>query len=323
MASGTASLEPLPIEADMLGALGGLRVTGRLLSRGLLACAALCCVQTCCAGRSVPDKVIGSPSSPVRPDWHLVWHDEFDTAIGPDWTFDIGAGKAGWGNNERQFYTARPENARIENGALVIEARRERYSSSEYTSARLKTEGRAAFTYGRIEARIQVPRGEGLWPAFWALGDDLRTVGWPRCGEIDVMENIGREPGRVHATVHGPGYSDGQGVGGFFDLPSGAFADAFHLFAVEWDASGLRFSVDDTLYKSITPADVPGTWVFGHPFFLLLNLAVGGRWPGDPNADTAFPARMKVDFVRVYDRSRGAGWGRDAPTPNKTRPPLV
>jgi len=280
-----------------------LPVMDRLLSRGLLACAALCCVQTCCAGRSVPGLAASPPASSARAGWHLVWHDEFETAIGPDWTYDIGTGKGGWGNEERQFYTARPENARVENGVLVIEARRERYSSSEYTSARLKTEGRAAFTYGRIEARIQVPRGEGLWPAFWALGDDLRTVGWPRCGEIDVMENIGREPGRVHATVHGPGYSDGQGVGGFFDLPSGAFGDAFHLFAVEWDASSLRFSVDDALYKSITPADVPGPWVFGHPFFLVLNLAIGGRWPGDPNADTAFPARMKVDFVRVYDRS--------------------
>jgi beta-glucanase (GH16 family) len=288
----------------MLSAPGGLPAVGRLLSCGLLASAALCCVQTHSKGRSVFGPATSVPlSSSAKPGWHLVWHDEFDKAIGPDWTFDIGTGKAGWGNNERQFYTARLENARVENGALVIEARHERYSSSEYTSARLKTEGRAAFTYGRIEARIQVPRGEGLWPAFWALGDDLRVVGWPRCGEIDVMENIGREPGSVHATVHGPGYSGNRGVGGFFDLPSGAFADVFHLFAVEWDSSALRFSVDDTLYRSITPADVPGAWVFGHPFFLLLNLAVGGRWPGDPNADTAFPARMKVDFVRVYDRS--------------------
>jgi beta-glucanase (GH16 family) len=242
-------------------------------------------------------------SAPERPGWRLVWHDEFDTAIGPDWTFDVGTGSNGWGNNEHEYYTARSENARVENGILIIEARKESYQSSEYASARLKTEGRKTFKFGRIEARLQVPRGQGMWPAFWALGEDHKTAGWPRCGEIDVMENIGREPARVHATVHGPGYSGGQGVGGFFDVPSGAFADGFHVFAVEWDSSGLRFSVDDTVYKSIAPADVPGTWVFDHPYFLLLNLAVGGNWPGDPNADTVFPARMKVDYVRAYERS--------------------
>jgi len=159
------------------------------------------------------------------------------------------------------------------------------------------------FPGSRIEARIEVPRGPGLWPAFWALGETIPSAGWPRCGEIDIMENIGREPGRVHATVHGPGYSGGKGVGGPFDLPSGAFADGFHVFAVEWAPSSLRFSVDGTVYKTITPADVSGDWVFDGPFFLLLNLAVGGNWPGSPDADTAFPARMKVDYVRVYERS--------------------
>ena len=276
----------------------------RLLVTVLLVAAVTCCMQASCGRRPVPAPAVGPPaSSGERPGWRLVWHDEFDTTIGPDWSFDIGTGASGWGNNERQFYTARPENARVENGALVIEARKEQYSSSEYTSARLKTEGRATFRFGRLEARIRIPRGQGLWPAFWALGEDLRTVGWPRCGEIDVMENIGREPARVHATVHGPGYSGGRGVGGFFDLSVGTFADGFHLFAVEWDPSGLRFSVDGTVYRSITPGDVNGAWVFDHPFFLLLNLAVGGNWPGDPDAGTVFPARMTVDYVRVYDRS--------------------
>jgi beta-glucanase (GH16 family) len=276
----------------------------RPLSCLLLASAASCFLQASCAGRTVPGpSALPQPASIERPGWHLVWHDEFDAAPGPDWSFDNGTGANGWGNNEREFYTARPENVRVEGGELIIEARQERYASSEYTSARLKTEGRATFKFGRIEARIQVPRGQGLWPAFWLLGDDFRAAGWPRCGEIDIMENIGREPGRVHATVHGPGYSGGQGVGGPFDLPSGAFADGFHVFAAEWDGAGLRFSVDDNVYKSITRADVPGAWVFDHPFFLLLNLAVGGNWPGDPNADTAFPARMKVDYVRVYARS--------------------
>jgi beta-glucanase (GH16 family) len=237
-----------------------------------------------------------------------VWQDEFDGALNQDWVFDIGRGTNGWGNNELQFYTRRPENVRIENGILLIEARKETYESAEYTSARLKTEGRRAFRYGRVEARIQVPRGLGLWPAFWALGEDRAAVGWPACGEIDVMENIGREPGTVHATVHGPGYSGGKGVGGLFSVPEVALADAFHVFAVEWEPARLSFSVDGTTYKTITPADVPGRWVFDHPHFLLLNLAVGGNWPGPPDGTTTFPARMRVDYVRVYERAAANRW---------------
>jgi hypothetical protein len=251
-----------------------------------------------------------------------VWHDEFETAIGPDWSFDIGTGTAGWGNNERQFYTARPENARVEHGALVIEARREQYSSSEYTSARLKTEGRAAFTYGRIEARIQIPRGEGLWPAFWALGDDMRVVGWPRCGEIDVMENIGREPGRVHATVHGPGYSGNSGVGGFFDLPSGAFADGFHLFAVEWDASACcqrgRYSLQ---------VDHAGgcAWRMGvRPSLLPAAQPCRGRpLAGRPENRHAIPG---PDEGGLRSHLQSVAWRKlkkPGGPPNKTRPPLV
>ncbi len=280
----------------------------RALSCGLLATLVLCSAPASVNRPAVVAAQTTQPaSSPQRPGWRLVWHDEFDTAIGPDWVFDIGTGSNGWGNNELQFYTSRPENVRIENGVLVLETRKEQYSSREYTSARLKTEGRRTFKYGRIEARIQVPRGQGLWPAFWALGEDQKAVGWPRCGEIDIMENIGKEPTRVHATVHGPGYSGGKGVGGFLELPSGAFADGFHVFAVDWDATGLRFSADDTVYKQITPADVPGAWVFDHPFFLLLNLAVGGNWPGSPSSETQFPARMRVDYVRAYERAADAG----------------
>lgn len=280
----------------------------RALSCGLLATVVLCSLYALFEGpAALAAPTIQPASSPQRSGWRLLWHDEFDTAIGPDWVFDIGTGSNGWGNNELQFYTSRPENVRIESGVLVIEARKEQYSSREYTSARLKTEGRKTFKYGRIEARIQVPRGEGLWPAFWALGEDQKAVGWPRCGEIDIMENIGKEPTRVHATVHGPGYSGGKGVGGFLELPSRAFADGFHVFAVEWDATGLRFSSDDTVYKQITPADVPGAWAFDHPFYLLLNLAVGGNWPGSPSAETQFPARMRVDYVRAYERAADAG----------------
>jgi beta-glucanase (GH16 family) len=251
-----------------------------------------------------------APAGTDTPGWKLAWSDEFDKAIGPDWVFDIGTGNNGWGNNEHQYYTSRPENARVENGMLVIEARRKHFESREFTSARLKTQGRKSFRFGRLDARIKIPRGQGIWPAFWALGDDIKEAGWPKCGEIDVMENVGREPDRVHGTLHGPGYSGGQGISGMFALPARAgagapvFADDFHLFAVDWDPGKLTFTVDGQPYHTVTPADAKGVWVFDRPFFLLLNLAIGGNWPGPPADDTPFPARMLVDYVRVYERVR-------------------
>ncbi|MCS7090555.1 MAG: glycoside hydrolase family 16 protein [Verrucomicrobiota bacterium] len=250
---------------------------------------------------------------PFRPGWRLVWADEFE---GPDgsrpnpewWTFDLGGG--GWGNNELQTYTDRTRNCRIERGLLVVEAHRETYTGADgitrnYTSARLKTQGRVAFRYGRIEARIRVPRGQGLWPAFWMLGTNFPSVGWPQCGEIDIMENIGREPGTVYGTLHGPGYAGGNAVGGRYTLPHGAaLADDFHVFAVEWETNRMRWFIDDILYFTATPASLPvgRTWVFEQPFFLILNVAVGGNWPGSPDATTVFPQRMLVDHVRVYER---------------------
>jgi beta-glucanase (GH16 family) len=193
---------------------------------------------------------------------------------------------------------------------LVIRAARETLTGAdgirrEYTSARLKTSGRFAQTYGRFEARIRVPRGQGIWPAFWMLGADIETVGWPACGEIDVMENIGRESALVHGTIHGPGYSGGQAIGRSFALPGGAsFADDFHVFGVDWEPRAIRWSVDGVLYQTRTPADLPSgaRWVFDHPFFLLLNVAVGGAWPGNPDSSTAFPQEMQVDWVRVYQQ---------------------
>jgi beta-glucanase (GH16 family) len=259
-----------------------------------------------CALAAGARNAAAEPQSPrtdtARPGWRLVWHDEFDTAVGPDWVYEVGTGTNGWGNNEDEYYTSRRENVRVEQGMLVVEARRERYEAKEFTSARLKTEGRKAFRYGRVEARMQIPRGEGVWPAFWMLGADIHTAHWPQAGEIDIMENIGREPNQVHATVHGPGYSGGKGVGAAYTLPSGAVADAFHVYAVEWEPEKLSFSIDGTVYKVITPADVTGAWVFNHDFFILLNLAIGGNWPGPANKDTKFPAIMRVDYVRVYER---------------------
>jgi len=236
----------------------------------------------------------------ISPYTHLVWSDEFaGTSIDRSkWAFDLGGG--GWGNNEYEYYTDRTQNARVENGNLVIEAIKERYRNRSYTSARLKTQGLETFRYGRIEAKIWLPYGQGMWPAFWMLGDNFNTVGWPGCGEMDIMENIGREPATVHGTLHGPGYSGVNGVGGFYTLGSGVFSTDYHVFAIEWFPDHIDWYVDTTLYMTKKQTDLPGTWVFDHPFFIILNLAVGGYWPGYPDQTTIFPQYMLVDYVRVY-----------------------
>ncbi|TSA13537.1 MAG: glycosyl hydrolase family protein, partial [Comamonadaceae bacterium] len=238
--------------------------------------------------------------------WQLVWSDEFAQADGSSpnaakWAFDIGAG--GWGNSELEYYTSRTNNARIEGGQLVIEAKQESYLGSSYTSARLKTQGKVAWAYGRIEARIKIPRSQGIWPAFWMLGTNITSVSWPNCGEIDIMENIGREPTLVHGTIHGPGYSGGSGIGDSYSLPGNTnFADDFHIYALEWTTNQIKWFVDGLQYFSVNPASLPGgtAWVFTQPQFLLLNVAVGGSWPGNPDGTTIFPQRMTVDYVRVY-----------------------
>jgi beta-glucanase (GH16 family) len=283
--------------------------TQRLIaSRGLLPTLSL--MLAMCGGHSSS----ASPSpTPTPGPWMLTWSDEFD---GPDqsrpdqsrWAYDIGGG--GWGNQELETYTNRVENAAIEQGALVITARAERYTgpdgiARDYTSARLKTQGHFTQTYGRFEARIQIPRGQGLWPAFWMLGSDIGTTGWPTCGEIDIMENIGREPNTVHGTFHGPGYSGAGGIGSPFVSPDGKpFADGYHLYAVEWEPGEVRWYVDDHLYETRKPSDLPGgaRWVFDHDFFLIMNVAVGGGWPGNPDGTSVFPQRMRVDYVRIYRR---------------------
>ncbi|WP_437484526.1 RICIN domain-containing protein [Sorangium sp. So ce1014] len=247
--------------------------------------------------------------------WRLVFSDEFNgpsgSAIdGSKWSAETGG--HGWGNSELQHYTNRLENVRQESGAMVITATPQGadhygcwYGACQYTSARIVSRGKFEFTYGRVEARIQVPRGQGLWPAFWMLGNDLGSAGWPSCGEIDVMENVGYEPSTLHGSLHGPGYSGGNPLTGWTNLPGGApLADAFHTYAVEWEPNAIRFYLDGKLYQTRTPADVPAgaRWVFNHPFFMLLNVAVGGNWPGSPNGSTSFPQRMLVDYVRVYQR---------------------
>ncbi|MDO0924556.1 family 16 glycosylhydrolase [Streptomyces sp. TG1A-8] len=220
-------------------------------------------------------------------------------------------------NHERQYYTSGTKNAALDGqGHLVITARKENpagyqcwYGSCQYTSARLNTSGKFAAQYGHVEARMKIPRGQGMWPAFWMLGNDIGQVGWPNSGEIDVMENVGFEPSTVHGTIHGPGYSGSAGIGAPYTLPNGqVFADAFHTFAVDWAPDSITWSVDGTVYQRRTPADVGGnTWAFNKPFFLILNLAVGGYWPGDPDASTAFPAQLVVDSVSVTTSSTAAG----------------
>lgn len=253
----------------------------------------------------------GAPSDAgALSGWTLVWSDEFDGAANtpPDatkWVHETGGN--GFGNNELEYYTDRTDNAALDgNGSLVITARAEAFMGRNYTSARLKTQGQFDHTYGRFEARIRIPEGQGMWPAFWMLGNDIGTAGWPTCGEIDVMENIGREPTIVHGTIHGPGYSGANGLGAPYSLPQNArFADDYHVYAVEWETAAVRFYVDGALYETRTPADLPqGTkWVYDHPFFILLNVAVGGQWPGNPDGTTVFPQKMLVDYVRVYDKA--------------------
>ncbi len=242
--------------------------------------------------------------------WELVWQDEFEgDAINPDnWMYDIGGW--GWGNGEAQYYTNRPENARVENGLLVIEARQERFEESYYTSARLLTKDRQAFQYGRIEARIKVPKGAGTWPAFWMLGDnfgreteDPQQSEWPNVGEIDIMEYVGREPDLVVGTVHGPGYA---GAGGLtrWNRQEHLIADDFHTFSIEWDFEGIRWFYDGEMYYDLS-RDAVGDreWVFDQPFFIILNLALGGTLGGFISPDMEFPANMYVDYVRVYQKT--------------------
>jgi beta-glucanase (GH16 family) len=270
--------------------------------------AIILCLSACAAAQA------SSPQGASSSSWTLSWSDEFSGTNGSPvdaskWVTETGGN--GWGNEELEYYTARPQNAYQQDGNLVIKVLQEKYTgvdgvTRKYTSARLKTLGKFAQAYGRFEARIKIPRGQGIWPAFWMMGDNIEKAGWPDGGEIDIMENIGKEPVLVHGTIHGPGYSGDKAIGApfTFALPQ-PFADDFHVYAVEWAPSTIRFYVDDHIYETLTPKDLPvGTkWVYDHPFFVLLNVAVGGSWPGSPDASSTYPQTMLVDYVRVYRRA--------------------
>lgn len=285
--------------------------------------ALLCALALVCwTGLAAPATGAPAPAAPAAvpsAGAAATFTDDFDgpagAAVDPGkWQVETGDNV---NNHERQYYTAGNRNAALDGqGHLVITARRENpgnyacwYGRCEYTSARLNTSGRFTQTYGHVEARLKVPRGQGMWPAFWMLGNDIGQVGWPNSGEIDVMENVGFEPSTVHGTLHGPGYSGSGGIGAAYSLPAGqALADAFHTFAVDWAPDSVSWSVDGVVYQRRTPADLGGrSWAFNKPFFLILNLAVGGYWPGDPDASTAFPQQLVVDHVRVTTSDGGTG----------------
>ena len=267
-------------------------------------------ISAASCGAQVPTPT--TASAPGQ-NYQLAWSDEFNGPSGstPDagkWAVQTGGN--GWGNNELEYYTTRPQNVQLSGGNLVITAIKENYTGGDgvarqYTSARLHTKGLFSQQYGRFEARIKIPKGQGMWPAFWMLGNSIDTAGWPGCGEIDIMENIGKEPGTVHSTLHAPNYPP-QGYTAAYSLPNGQnLADDFHVFAVEWEPQQMRFYVDGDLYATHTRAGSPqpNSWPFdAQPFFLLLNLAVGGDWPGNPDKTTQFPQQMLVDYVRVYEK---------------------
>jgi beta-glucanase (GH16 family) len=295
------------------------------------------------SGREVQVKLANNQAASAvadRAQWHLLWSDEFDGKAGslpnPNvWGYEIGDGTAngipGWGNDELEYYTNNPDNVATDGrGNLVITARQADgslmcyYGPCRYTSARLLTKNRFEVAYGRVEARVKVPRGAGLWPAFWMLGTDIDRVFWPQTGEIDIMEYVGRLPNKVFGTIHGPGYSGGQSYGKSYDLGK-PLADAFHTFAVEWQPDKIIWYIDGIPYHQATSSDpfLQGKqWVFNHPFFMLLNVAVGGNFGGAVGPNTTFPQATLVDFVRLYQarphpvefkasfRDNFAGWQR-------------
>lgn len=227
----------------------------------------------------------------------LVWSDEFDIDGAPDtskWSYDIGTGNWGWGNGEAQYYTNRSDNVKVENGVLKITAKKENYQGAEYTSTRLKSEGKFDFKYGRIEVRAKLPQGGGTWPAIWMLGSDFNSVGWPNCGEIDIMEHVGNNQNTIHGTLHYPGNSGGNGNGNTVSVAN--VSTTFHIYEVEWTSTDIKFFVDGTIFHSFTnTTNVP----FNHNFFFILNVAMGGSFGG--GIDINFTqSTMEVDYIKVY-----------------------
>jgi len=266
-----------------------------------------CCAIICCShSSSTTDLILPAPPPPTPPGpYQLVWSDEFDHAGLPDpakWTYDVGGN--GWGNNELEYYTSnRLENARVENGNLVIEARKESWQGMNYTSARLLTKGKMSWQYGKIEVRAKLPRGRGTWPAIWMLGD-TNPLKWPDDGEVDIMEHVGFDQGIIHGPVHCKKYKWVIGNGKTATTPVMDCSDSFHVYAVEWDNNNLNISVDSTSYMSFSNEHSGyDAWPFDNKLFMILNIAVGGNWGGQKGVDdSVWPQQMLIDYVRVYQR---------------------
>ncbi len=249
-------------------------------------------------------------NEPKNQTYRLVWSDEFDAEQidTTKWSFMIGDGSAygldRWGNNELQYYTKRDTNAFIEDGKLVIQALKESYAGKKYTSTRMRTLGKGDWKFGKIEVRARLPKGQGIWPAIWMLPTDEIYGIWPKSGEIDIMELVGHEPHIVHGTIHyGPDWPNNQYTGKAYELEEGDFSGDFHVFMIEWKFNAIRFYVDDDEFFFVTPSITQShNYPFNERFHLLLNVAVGGNWPGNPDGNTEFPQRMEVDYVRVYQK---------------------
>ncbi|MEX2456047.1 MAG: glycoside hydrolase family 16 protein [Balneolaceae bacterium] len=241
-------------------------------------------------------------------EWELIWSDEFDSdeLDQEKWSYQFGTGEeqglTGWGNNELQYYTDHQENVFLEDGQLHIVAFQEDYEEMEYTSARIRTIDKGDWQHGKIEVRAKLPQGQGIWPAIWMLPTEEVYGGWPKSGEIDIMEAVGHEPEIIHGTVHyGTDWPDNEYTGTPFSLENGIFADNFHTFSIEWEEDQIIWFVDGNEFYSVTPDDLePHPYPFNEEFHLILNLAVGGNWPGNPDETTEFPQSIVVDYVRVY-----------------------
>jgi beta-glucanase (GH16 family) len=247
----------------------------------------------------IVDPVVVQDSVPVVPGWTLVWNDEFSgTAVDlKKWGYEVNGN--GGGNNELQYYTSRPENSFIDSGKLVIQANKETYSGKSYTSARMRTLFKGDWLYGRFDIRAKLPYGQGIWPAIWMLPSDWEYGGWPTSGEIDIMELLGHETSKVYGTIHyGSDVQHHLQKGGSYSLSQGTFAGSYHTFSVVWDSTSFTWYVEGIQYY-MTYMMSP----FDRRFHMLLNVAVGGNWPGSPDAFTTFPQRMYVDYVRVYKKA--------------------
>ena len=253
----------------------------------------------------VNDDTSGYYSPLSYPGKSMVWSDEFNqTSLDMNsWNYETGGY---WFNNEIQYYRGGTANTALQNGKLVITAKKETYQNREHTSARLTTEGKVEYKYGRIDVRAKLPKGQGIWPAIWLLGDNMSTVGWPACGELDMMELLGHEPYKIHGSInYGPqGNSWAHTKTTSYSLPvsEGDFSDKYHVFSVLWEENSIKYYVDDNLYATYNPNNIAGgqAWRFNHPFFFILNIAVGGDWPGNPEPTTIFPQQMLIDYIRIF-----------------------